>query len=80
MDEEKKQNEHVQRVMARLKNEKDRWFVSSKYKTHHRICWGINKYMGVGARRPDYVACDQQRHRPACAPKQSDQHLCFSGF
>ena len=33
MDEEKKQNEHVQRVMARLKNEKDRWFVSSKYVT-----------------------------------------------
>ena len=29
-DEEKKQGEHVQRVMARLKNQKDHWFVSSK--------------------------------------------------
>ena len=24
------------------------------------------------------VECKQQRHRPACASAQSDQHLCFS--
>ena len=30
-DEEKKQQDHVQLVMARLKHEKDTWFISSLY-------------------------------------------------
>ena len=34
--------------------------------------------MGLIARKPDFVACEQQRRRPACASAQSDQRLCFS--
>ena len=29
-------------------------------------------------RRPDFVACEQQKHRPACASAQSDQRRCHS--
>ena len=34
--------------------------------------------MGLGARKPVFGACKQQRHRPACASAQSDQRLCHS--
>ena len=30
------------------------------------------------ARKPDFVVCEQQRHRSACAFAQSDKHLCYS--
>ena len=33
--------------------------------------------MGLDARKPDFVACEQ-RHRPACAAAQADQCLCSS--
>ena len=29
-------------------------------------------------RKPDFVACKQQRHRPACAFTLTDQHVCYS--
>ena len=33
--------------------------------------------MGHVARKPDFVACEQRRHRPACSSAQFDQHLCY---
>ena len=30
-----------------------------------------------GAIKPDFVACEHQRHRPACTFLQSDEHLCY---
>ena len=32
--------------------------------------------MGLDMRKPDFVACLQQRHRPACTSMKSDQPLC----
>ena len=32
-------------------------------------------YLGLYARKWDFVVCKQQRRRPACAFAQSDQHL-----
>ena len=29
-------------------------------------------------RNHEFVACEQQRRRPACASAQSDQRLCYS--
>ena len=37
-----------------------------------------NYHIGHDAREPDFVACEQQKRRPACAFTQSDQHLCYS--
>ena len=34
--------------------------------------------MGFAARKPDFVACEQQGRRPACASTQSDQRLYYS--
>ena len=34
--------------------------------------------MGPVATKPVFGVCKQQRHRPACACVQSDQHLCYS--
>ena len=34
--------------------------------------------MGLAARNPDFVTCEQQRPRPAGAFAQSDQRLCYS--
>ena len=34
--------------------------------------------MGLVATKPDYVACEQQKCRPACASAQTDQRLCCS--
>ena len=34
--------------------------------------------MGFHARKTDYVACEQQKGRSACASAQSDQRLLFS--
>ena len=34
--------------------------------------------MSLDLRKPDFVVCEQQRHRSACAYVQSDQHLCYS--
>ena len=31
--------------------------------------------MGLNAREPDFIACEQQRCRPACSHAQSDQRL-----
>ena len=36
--------------------------------------------LNLTARIPDFVACEKQRCRPACASAQSDQHHCFSLF
>ena len=33
---------------------------------------------GHVTRKPDLVACKQQRHRPGCAFMQSDPHRCYS--
>ena len=42
-----------------------------------RIFWlSWENPMGFYARKPDFVACEQQRCRLACASPQSDQHLC----
>ena len=42
------------------------------------MCALVRLNMGLDARKPDFVACEQQRRRPAGAYAQSDQHLCFS--
>ena len=34
--------------------------------------------MDLVARKSDFVACEQQRRRPACTDVQSDQCLCYS--
>ena len=34
--------------------------------------------MGLDARNPDFVTYEQQKRRPACAPAQFDQRLCYS--
>ena len=39
---------------------------------------GLQHYMGVDERNPDFVACKQQKRRPACASAKSDQRLCYS--
>ena len=39
---------------------------------------GLQHHMGIAARNPDFVACEQQRHRPACAFALSDQRHCYS--
>ena len=41
------------------------------------ICGNYNS-MGVNMRKPDFVAWEQQRCRPACTSKQSDQCLFYS--
>ena len=37
-----------------------------------------NHHMGHVARKPNCVACEEQRRRPDCAPAQSEQRLCYS--
>ena len=39
---------------------------------------GPQHHMGLDARNPDFVPCEQQRRRPACVSAQSDQRLYFS--
>ena len=39
---------------------------------------GLQHHLGLDARNPDFVACEQQRRRSACASTQSDQRLCHS--
>ena len=34
--------------------------------------------MGLDVRKPDFAACEQQKHRPACASAQSGLCLCCS--
>ena len=36
---------------------------------------GLQHHMGLDARNCDFVDCEQQRSRPACADVQSDQRL-----
>ena len=38
----------------------------------------IELYIGLVAKKPDFVACKERRHRPARASAQSDQLLCYS--
>ena len=33
--------------------------------------------MYLDARKPNFVACEQERHRLACTSAQSDQHLYY---
>ena len=33
---------------------------------------GLQHHMGLNARNPDFVACEHQMRRPACASTQSD--------
>ena len=35
-------------------------------------------HLDLDTRKPVLGVCEQQRRRPACAPSQSDQHLCYS--
>ena len=39
---------------------------------------GFQHHMGLDVRKSDFVAWEHQRHRPACASAQFDQHLCYS--
>ena len=39
-----------------------------------------NLYMGLFTGKPDFVACDQQSCRQACAFMQSDQCLCYASI
>ena len=39
---------------------------------------GLQHHIGLDARNPDSVACEQQRRRPACANAQSNQQLWYS--
>ena len=39
---------------------------------------GLQHHMGLNMRNRDFVACEQQRRRPACASAQTDQPLCYS--
>lgn len=41
-EEEKKQVEHVQRVLYRLKLEKDNWLLASKCQNDERLMWFTN--------------------------------------
>ena len=38
----------------------------------------LNVNVGPSGRKSDFVVCEQQRFRPACAYAQSDQNLCYS--
>ena len=40
------------------------------------IHFSFYHYMGSDARKPDFVACELQRRRTACASVLSDQRLC----
>ena len=42
---------------------------------HTKYCPYIGSHV---IRKPVFVICKQQRRRSACAPAQSDQHLCYS--
>ena len=42
------------------------------------MSFAVRVYMGLVVRKSDFVACKQQRSRPACADAQSDQRLCYS--
>ena len=42
------------------------------------LVYSQDRHMGLNARNPDFVVCEHQRCRPACASVQSDQHLCYS--
>ena len=51
----------------------------------HVFIWKIrnqnqNYYMGPDRTKPSSGACAQHRRRPACAPTQYDQCLCYSLF
>ena len=37
----------------------------------------LQHQIGLDARNPDFVACEQQGRRSACASVQSDQRLCY---
>ena len=37
-----------------------------------------NYHMDHVARKPDFVACEQQGRRPDCPSAQSGQRLCYS--
>ena len=43
-----------------------------------RMLGKVYYYMGLYLRKPDFIACEQQRRRPACSSAQSEQHLCHS--
>ena len=49
------------------------------YKPIHLYYWlnQIRNCHTTWARNPDFVACEQQRRRPACASAQADQRLCW---
>ena len=38
----------------------------------------FNYYLGLNGRKPDFVVCEHQRRRLACAYAQSGQRLCYS--
>ena len=45
-----------------------------KFSSRQRINIGE---MDLDARKPVFGVYEQQRHRPACASPQSDQHICY---
>ena len=57
-------------------------FVLNSFKSNQvtsliKLCIRFTKllYLGIIAIKPDFVLCEQQRLRPACASTQSGQHL-----
>ena len=40
----------------------------------------VRYQLGLDVRKSDFVACEQQRHRPILADAHADQHLCYSCF
>ena len=39
---------------------------------------GLQHNLGLGARNPGVIACEQEWRRQDCASAQSDQRLCYS--
>ena len=46
----------------------------------HFLIHIMHAYLGLDARKPVFMVCEQHRSRPACASAQSDQRLCCSLF
>ena len=53
-------------------------FLKPEKKYLHVKCSCYQFDMGLAARKPDFILCEQQRHVSACVSAQSDQSLCCS--
>ena len=52
--------------------------IARRYEPAHAILKLV--LLGLAATKPVFRVCKQQRHRPACASKQTHPHLCYSRF